>query len=235
MGADKKAGHLSVFQHQHSCRSPFAVQSSSAKVKKAFFHFILDMDLPFEKTPESWVFCSLSYPGFWVINSPPTAGCATCSSHVPAFMHMALPILTLSNVCVAPKQQLYTMCYFSSVEVEILAAPRAKGWGMILVFPMDGDQRPRSVPLWLLPKLQLCTSALPHLWCPPGSCRSLQPCTAGAGFKRARVLLSSSATPDFFLPMFKSWISFEHTRNWFRLISCKSQQHAGLNAQRKPI
>lgn len=52
MGEDKKAGHLSVFQHQnHSFRSLFAVQPSSAKVKKAFLHFILDMDLQFKNTP----------------------------------------------------------------------------------------------------------------------------------------------------------------------------------------
>lgn len=99
--------------------------------------------------------------------------------------------------------------------------------GVWLIFPVDGDQSPWSVLLWLLPKLKLCRSALPYVWCPPGIYGLLQLWTAGAGFKHTGVLLSSSAIPDFSLQMFKSWISFQRTRNWFWLISCKSQQHAG--------
>lgn len=58
--------------------------------------------------------------------------CATCSWLVPAFVHMALPILTLPNVCVwHQNSSCNTMCCFPSVEVGILAAPRAKGWSVV--------------------------------------------------------------------------------------------------------
>lgn len=102
---------------------------------------------------------------------------------------------------------------------------------MWLIFPMDWGSELLICAIVVIAKAEVmqiysAPSLMPsrELWVPPG-----------VGFKHARVLLSSSAIPDFFLQMFKSWISFQRTRSWFRLISCKSQQHTGLNTRGKPI
>lgn len=109
-----------------------------------------------------------------------------------------------------------TTCHFPSVQVGILAAPHA--WGVVDI-PCGWGSESLIRAILVIAKAEVMY--------PPESYGFLQLWTVGAGFKHTRVFLSSSAIPDFFLQMFKSWISFQRTRNWFWLISCKSQQHAG--------